>query len=194
MPGSCVALAERPDLDYMSIIELRRDMTILQLPKQAGAEPVPQPIDAVARRRVSGPGLRTFLAIADRYSIATRDRVALLGEPSNSTYHEWVKKAGAEASMALPLDTLTRISGILGIHKALGILFPIEAEAMTWLKGPHRGEVFGGQAPLEVMIEGGLDGILTVRRYLDGWRGGLRGGPGEGADIDPVREADLVFT
>jgi hypothetical protein len=168
-------------------------MTILQLPEQAGAEPVPRTIDAAARRRVSGPGLRTFLAIADRYGIPTRDRMALLGEPSNSTYHEWVKKARAEAPLVLPLDTLTRISGILGIHKALGILFPIEAESMTWLKGPHRGEVVGGQAPLEVMIEGGLTGILTVRRYLDGWRGGLRGGAGEGVDIEPVRETDLVF-
>ena len=169
-------------------------MTILKLPEQAGAEPVSQPVDALARRRVSGPGLRTFLAIADRYGIPTRDRVTLLGEPSNSTYHEWVRKARAEVPLSLPLDTLTRISGLLGIHKALGILFPIEAEAMTWLKGPHRGEVFGGQAPLEVMIEGGIDGILTVRRYLDGWRGGLRGGPGAGTDIDPVRLADLVFT
>ncbi|PKQ10581.1 MAG: hypothetical protein CVT70_18915 [Alphaproteobacteria bacterium HGW-Alphaproteobacteria-1] len=169
-------------------------MTILQLPKTAGAEPVPQQIDTAARRRVSGPGLRTFLSIADRYGIPTRDRVTLLGEPSKSTYHEWVKKARAEAPLTLPLDTLTRISGILGIHKALGILFPVEAEAMTWLKGPHRGEVFGGQAPLAVMVEGGLDGILTVRRYLDGWRGGLRGGPGEGADIEPLSESDLVFT
>lgn len=169
-------------------------MIILQLPERAGSEPVPQEIDAEARRRVSGPGLRTFLAIANRYGIPTRDRVALLGEPSNSTYHEWVRKARVEASLSLPLDTLTRISGILGIHKALGILFPIEAEAMTWLKGSHRGELFGGQTPLEVMIGGGLDGILTVRRYLDGWRGGLRGGPGEGADIEPVRVTDLVFT
>ena len=169
-------------------------MIILQLPEQAGSEPVPQEIDAEARRRVSGPGLRTFLAIADRYGIPTRDRIALLGEPSHSTYHEWVKKARAAAPLSLPLDTLTRISGVLGVHKALGVLFPIEAEAMTWLKGPHRGEAFGGQAPLEVMIGGGLDGILTVRRYLDGWRGGLRGGPGEGADIKPVRPTDLVFT
>ncbi|GAW37385.1 hypothetical protein RA2_04468 [Roseovarius sp. A-2] len=45
----------------------------------------------------------------------------------------------------------------LGSHKALGILFPVEAEAMTWLKGPHRG------------------------------------GPGKGADIEPVRETGLVF-
>ena len=167
-------------------------MTILQLPEQAGAEPVALPIDTAARRRVSGPGLRSFLAIAERYGIATRDRIALLGEPSNSTYHEWVRKVRSEAALTLPLDTLIRISGLLGIHKALGILFPVEAEAMTWLKGPHRGEVFGGQAPLDVMVQGGLDGILTVRRYLDAWRGGLRGGPGAG--FEPVRESDLVFS
>ncbi|MDF1854295.1 hypothetical protein [Pseudooceanicola sp.] len=121
-------------------------MIILQLPEQAGSEPAPQEIDSEARCRVSGPGLRAFLAIADRYRITTRDRIALLGEPSNSTYHEWVKKARAAVPLSLPLDTLTRISRTLGIHKTLGILFPNEAEAMTWLKGPHRGEAFGGQA------------------------------------------------
>jgi hypothetical protein len=126
--------------------------------------------------------------------VETRNRMALLGEPSNSTYHEWVNKTRAEAPLALPLDTMTRVSGVLGIHKALGILFPIEAEAMTWLRGPHRGEVSGGQAPLEVMVEDGLDGILSMRRYLDGWRGGLRGGPGEGAGTEPVRATDLIFT
>ena len=166
-------------------------MTILLLPEYAGASPVETRVDSEARRRVSGPGLRAFLSIADRYGIPTRDRIALLGEPSRSTYHEWVRKAHAGATLTLPLDTLTRISGILGIHKALGILFPIEAEAMTWLKGPHRGEVFGGQAPIELAINGGLDGILTVRRYLDAWRGGLRGGPG--APYDPVREGDVVY-
>ena len=169
-------------------------MMILQLPSGAGAEPVAQEIDADARRRVSGPGLRTFLTIADRYGITTQDRISLLGEPSKSTYHEWVRKARDAAPLALPLDTLTRISGVLGIHKALGILFPIEAEGMTWLKGPHYAEVFGGQAPIEVMIAGGLDGILTVRRYLDAWRGGLRGGPGAADGFEPVRETDIVFS
>lgn len=168
-------------------------MTILTLPQETGAQPVAQTVDAAARRRVSGPGLRTFLAIAEQYDIPTRDRIALLGEPSRSTYHEWVKKAREVAPLALPLDTLTRISGVLGIHKALAILFPIEAEAMTWLKGAHEGEVFGGQAPIAVMIEGGLDGILTVRRYLDAWRGGLRGGPGHDAAFEPVRPSDLIF-
>lgn len=147
-------------------------MTILHLSERSGAEPVPQAVDVAARRRVSGPGLRSFLAIAEYCGIPTRDRIALLGEPSRSTYSAWVKKAQACESLALPLDTLVRISGILGIYKSLAILFPVEAEAMTWLKGAHRGEVFGGQPPIDVMIEGGLDGIMIVRRHLDAWRGG----------------------
>jgi len=170
-------------------------MTILRLPEHAGAEPISQPIDAAARSRVSGPGLRTFLAIADRYGIATQDRIALLGEPSNAAYHEWVRRARVGPALALPLDTLTRISGILGIHKALGILFPIGAEAMTWLRGPHQGEVFGGQAPIELAVDGGLDGILAVWRYLDAWAAGnLRGGTGAGTVFDPVQEEGVVFS
>ncbi|MCE0505916.1 hypothetical protein LR948_11150 [Roseivivax sp. GX 12232] len=51
---------------------------------------------------------------------------------------------------------------------------------MTWLKGTHCGEIFGGQAAIELMVEGGLDGILNVRRYLDTWPSGRPGGPGEG--------------
>ena len=187
-------LATCPDLDYMYKTKRDHAMQILHLPSQPGAEPVPQAIDPAARRRVSGPGLRSFLAIAERYGLSTQDRIALLGEPSRSTYHEWVRKAHANAALSLPLDTLTRISGVLGIHKALSILFVIEAEGMTWLKGPHRGDVFGGQAPIELMVEGGLDGILTVRRYLDAWRGGLRGGPGEGVAFDAIGEQDIVFS
>ena len=142
-------------------------MTLLPLPDQQNAKSFAQHLDSAARCRLSGPGLRTFLAIADCLNMSTTQRISLLGEQSRSTYHEWVKKARDGAALTLPLDTLTRISGVLGIHKALGILFPIEAEAMTWLKGPHHGEVFGGQALIDVMIDGGLDGILTVRRYLD---------------------------
>lgn len=165
---------------------------ILNLPRSPDAEPTPQPIDADARRRLSGPGLRAFLLIAEQYGVPTRDRIALLGEPPNSTYHEWVRKAREGASLSLPLDTLTRISGVLGVHKGLCLLFPIQAEAMTWLKGPHRGQLFGGQAPLELMVDGGLDGILLVRRYLDAWRGGLRGYPGEG--VEPVGASDIVYS
>lgn len=110
-----------------------------QFSDQSGAQPVLQSIDAAARRRVSGPGLRTFLAIAECYGIPTNDRIALLGEPSNSTHLEWVKNARGDLALTLLLDTLMRISRLLGIHESPGILFPVEA--MTWLKGSQGGEL-----------------------------------------------------
>lgn len=145
------------------------------------------------RTRTSGPGLRTFRAIADLWGLSERERIAMLGEPGRSTYHQWMKKAQDGVTLTLPLDTLLRISAVLGIHEALAILFEDGAQGLGWLRGPHRGTLFGGTAPLGYMVDGGPDGLMSVRRYLDDWRGGQMGqGAGDGSP-DPVTEADLVW-
>lgn len=150
-------------------------------------------VKASDRSRVSGPGLRAFHSIADKWGLKESERRTLLGEPPRSTYHLWKSKAESGERIALPLDTLLRVSAILGVHKSLTILFPREDEAMTWLKGKHRGVIFSGQTPLGVMLGGTQDGIMTVRRYLDGWRGGLRGTPDSGSELVPVRPEDIVW-
>lgn len=163
----------------------------LALAQSAGAGPDFRRIGPADRARVSGPGLRAFRAIADAWGLSERQRIALLGEPARSTYHQWMRKAQAGEAVTLPLDALLRISGVLGVRKALAVLFADPAQGLAWLTGPHRGTVFQGAAPLTFMEDGALDGILTVRRYLDAWRGGH---PGQGpAGIAPVTEADLVW-
>jgi hypothetical protein len=117
----------------------------------------------------------------------------LLGGPSRSTYHQWIKKAEDGEKLTLSLDTLLRVSAVLGVHKALGILFVRESEGLAWLKGPHAGPLFGGQSPMGLMLSGTQDGILQVRRYLDAWRGGLRGAPAAGSGVPAVTRDDLVF-
>lgn len=159
----------------------------------AGADMRIKTISTGDRQRASGPGLRTFRNIADLWGLTEKERIAILGEPARSTYHSWMKKAQAGESLVLPLDTLLRISGVLGIHKALEILFEDRQQALTWLKGAHRGTVFRGAPPLTFIVDGAQDGIMTVRRYLDAWRGGH---PGQGVpegDFVPVAEEDLVF-
>lgn len=145
------------------------------------------------RARVSGPGFRAFRAIADHWQLDEAKRRTLLGEPPRSTYQNWQKKAETRQDLSLPLDTLLRISAVLGVHKALGILFQDEAQALIWLKGAHDGLPFAGRAPLDVMLEGTQDGILTVRRYLDTWRGGLRGAPDPASGISPVTMDDIAW-
>lgn len=150
----------------------------------------PAPLDPARfapanRRRLSAPALRTFLAVSDLWGLSEQQRRLLLGYPSRSTFHNWCRLARAHGAFTLDVDVLTRISAVLGIHQALGILFPSEQLGVAWLRTAHAAPVFGGQSPLDVMTCGTLDALLTVRRFLDGARGGL---------YMPPNEIDLAFT
>jgi hypothetical protein len=72
----------------------------------------------------------------------------------------------------LDVDTLTRISYLIGIFKALNILHS-EKLADAWVQRPNINRIFGGQAPLAYMIKGGLSAMQIVRRLADARRGGL---------------------
>jgi len=146
------------------------------------------------RRTLSGPGLRAFVAIADRWGLAEVDRIMILGLPAHSTYYGWVKAARQHRDITLPVDVLLRISAVLGIHKALRILFQTEPEGIGWLRGPHAALVFGGRPPIDLVTSGTQDGLLTVRRFLDAVRGGLYMPP-NAADIDiqPLTDDDIIF-
>lgn len=146
------------------------------------------------RRRLSGPGLRTFLNIADHWQLSEAERLRVLGLPGRSTYHGWVARARRGEEIALPVDVLLRISGVLGIHKGLRTLFGSEQDASSWLRGPHTGLLFGGQPPLALITNGTQDGIMLVRRYLDAWRGGNFAAPNAvDRDAPPLSDSDIVF-
>src|SRR5262249_1590491 len=100
------------------------------------------------RRELSGPGLRTFLNIADKWQLSEPERLRILGMPSRSTFHNWVAKARKGSEITLSVDELMRISLVLGIHKALMIIFVRKDDANQWLHSSNSGPVFGGQTPL----------------------------------------------
>ena len=146
------------------------------------------------RRQLSAPALRTFLAIADLWRLTEEQRLLILGYPSRSKYHKWCKQAREHGIFTLDVDVLTRISAILGIHQALGILFATEQTGVEWLRTPHDAIIFGRRLPLDLVTSGSQDGLLTVRRFLDGARGGLYMQPNA---IDeafaPYDDAEIVF-
>ena len=145
------------------------------------------------RRQVSGPGLRTFLAITDLWGLTESERLLILGGPSRSTYYGWLKAARDGRDLILPTDTLIRISAILGIHKAMQILFSTDADCADWLRTPHRSQPFGGQPPLALIAGGMQDGLMAVRRFLDAARGGQWMAP-NGADLAaPLTDEDIVL-
>lgn len=148
-----------------------------------------------SRRRLSAPALRSFLAIADLWSLSEEERRLVLGYPSRSTYHHWAKLAREHHDITLDVDVLMRLSAIFGIHQALGVLHADEHDAVAWLRGPHDGIVFAGLPPLALITSGSQDGLLTVRRFLDAARGGQYMEPNRiDAGFAPYTEADIVFT
>ena len=132
-----------------------------------GGLPLAQRQDPAVRARLSGPGLRTFFNVAAEWGLTVDQQRALLGGVAPSTYHKW--KAGAVGTLSY--DQLERISLVLGIYKALKLLFADDASGMRWLKAPNTDLPFRGGSPLERMLRGSIDDLYAVRRYLDGWRG-----------------------
>jgi hypothetical protein len=123
--------------------------------------------DRETRRRLSGPGLRAFLAIADRWGLDEDDRRRVLGAPSASAYGRWVQRARAGDALVLPTGVLMRLAAVLTVHRLLRHLFGAGPEALDWLRAPHDASPFAGQPPLVLVTGGSLEGIDAVCRYLN---------------------------
>jgi AbrB family looped-hinge helix DNA binding protein len=112
---------------------------------------------------VSGAGLRTYLQIANAWKLSEAEQRRLLGDPSPATFARW-KRDPAKLSR----DALKRISYVLGIFGALGILFPEPARAHAWIRRSNNAPSFGGRSALSRMLSGNVSDLYDVRRYLEG--------------------------
>jgi len=134
-------------------------------------EPGPVIIDfseQATRERLSKGALKGFFNIIDHWKIRDEEAMKLLGGIANGTYYKYKRNP---AEVVLDQDKLTRISYLAGIFKALNILHSKEL-ADKWIKLPNKNRIFNNQSPLHYMIKGGMPAIQTVRRLLDGRRGG----------------------
>jgi hypothetical protein len=120
------------------------------------------------RERLSPSAVRAFFNIIARWSIRDEDARVLLGGMSNGPYYEMKKNP----DRVLDTDRLLRISYLVGIFKALNILYGTKL-ADAWITLPNANRLFGGQTPLAFMMKGGLPAMQTVRRLLDARRGNL---------------------
>lgn len=144
----------------MELLSLRDLAAPAALPRIGDLTPPQQ-------RALGAAGLRTFLAIADEWQLPVSTRRILLGDIPESTYHKW--KQGDVGTPSR--DQLERLSLILGIYKALRLLFTDDATPLRWLKAANTDPDFAGRSPLDRMRQGSVDDLYAVRRYLDSWRG-----------------------
>jgi len=124
--------------------------------------------DKAQRERLSPSALKAFFNIVERWNIRDEDARVLLGGLSNGPYYSWRK----DPERTLDTDMLTRVSYLIGIFKALNVLYG-EKLADEWVRLPNQNPIFAGRTPLAYMMAGGVTSLQTVRRLLDARRGGL---------------------
>ena len=119
------------------------------------------------RERLSPASLRAFFNIMTRWQVRDEDARALLGGVSNGPFYEMKKNP----ERVLDPDRLLRLSYVIGIYKALSLLYS-STLADAWMSRPNSNAIFAGQTPLAYLVAGGLPAMQVVRRLLDARRAG----------------------
>lgn len=130
-------------------------------------------LDTVAANFRPGPltqeeGAAMFRAALNLFAKwqLTDEQASALLDLNLRTYRRWK----ADGPARLDRDTKARLSNLLGIHKALRIIFREPQRSYDWVRAPNK--AFGDQSALAVMLDGELTDLMRVRRYLDAERGG----------------------
>jgi hypothetical protein len=107
---------------------------------------------------------RAALNLFHLWDITDEEAATLLDLPVR-TYRRW--KAGDIGR--IDRDSKARLSNLMGIHKALRIIFREPQRGYAWIKKPN--SAFANRSALAVMLGGELTDLMRVRRYLDAERG-----------------------
>lgn len=109
---------------------------------------------------------RAVINLFDRWKLSDSAAREILGGLPARTYARW--KAGDLGR--IDRDLATRLSLLMGIHKALRYIFSSPERGYAWIGKPN--DAFGGRTPAEVMGQGDMFSLARVRSYLDAERGG----------------------
>ena len=108
---------------------------------------------------------RAVLGLFGKWELTDEQASTLLDMPVR-TYRRWK----AEGPGRVSRDGCARLSNLMGIHKALRIIFSEAQRGYVWIKANNA--AFAGLSALDIMLGGELTDIMRVRRYLDATRGG----------------------
>ena len=122
------------------------------------------------RTRLSPSAIKGLLRIASYWKLRDEDTRELLGGISSGSFYA-LKSRASKTAKQLDTDRLTRISLLLGIYKALNILYSAKL-ADAWMTLPNTNPMFGGESPLNYLKKGGIPAFVRVRQLLDARRGG----------------------
>lgn len=118
--------------------------------------------------RLARSAITAFLAIARAWQLTDLEARTLLGNPPLVV----LSRLNCGQCSDLPDYVLNRISYLLGIFKALSLMFPNAEQADGWIRRPNAAPLFSGDTALDRMLVGSIEDLRVVRDYLDAETGG----------------------
>ena len=109
------------------------------------------------------------MSAPERWNLTDAEISSLLGETIEN-YQEIQMRVKLGLPFELPVETILRLSLLLGIWKELQLLVPAGREglAFTWFNKPNNSPVLKGKTIKNYLLENNtLDGFYIVRSYLD---------------------------
>src|SRR5688572_21298762 len=114
------------------------------------------------QQKLSRSAVPAFFKIMETWGLRDESARQLLGGVSNGVYYQ-LKRGHKKV---LDQDKLTRISLLLGIFKALNLLYS-QKLADTWVSLQNSNPMFHGETPLTYIVKGGVPALVRVRQLLD---------------------------
>ena len=114
---------------------------------------------------------RLVINTLEEWGISSTDQVAMLALPGKVSGRH-LRRYQDDTPLPDDPDVLKRVEHLLGIADALRTTFPRNKKiAVIWLQQPCRR--LRRRRPVDIMLEDGLSGLITVRTHLDcsfAWR------------------------
>jgi len=114
---------------------------------------------------------RLVINTLDEWGISSADQVAMLALPGKVSGRS-LRRYQDDTPLPDNPDVLKRVEHLLGIADALRTTFPRNDRiAVIWLMQPCKR--LRRRRPVDIMLEDGLSGLITVRTHLDcsfAWR------------------------
>lgn len=107
---------------------------------------------------------RAIIRLFAHWNVTDKDAAILMGGISPKTFARWKNREYGKVSR----DQADRMSLLMGIHKALRIIYSDAVRGYRWIGAPS--DLFDGRSALDIMLRGGIEDIRRIRTYLDSVR------------------------
>lgn len=114
----------------------------------------------------TGEVYKAVLRISKLWALTEPQMASILGVDIEQLT-SW--RVSISSIFSLSANIQYRLGHLLGIYESLQTLFPEPTIAGEWLKRPNTDAPFGGKSPLDILLQGGDQGLVSVDQYLKSW-------------------------